>query len=103
MKILFLMDGCEGLGIAQKLAEEGNSVQVFMSQDLPAGTGLVQKIDSWREYLVDTDLVVCNSLLFSRYEKIFKEYSKPYIGCSYLGKYLLQAKVLAASKEEGIH
>jgi hypothetical protein len=92
MKILFLMDSCEGLGIAQKLAEEGNSVQVFMSQDLPAGTGLVQKIDSWREYLVDTDLVVCNSLLFSRYEKIFKEYSKPYIGCSYLGKYLLQAK-----------
>lgn len=92
MKILCLIDGCEGLGIVQKLVQEGNSVSVFMTSEVPAGTGLIDKVDSWRSHLIDSDLVVCNSLSFSRYEKVFKEYGKPYIGCSYLGKYLLEAK-----------
>ena len=93
MKILYLLTNNEGLGVARKLAEENNSVHVFIQDSEITKDPSLIFIDSWREHLVDMDLVICGSPGFDRYEEVFKKFGKPYLGASKLGRMLNQGKL----------
>lgn len=92
MKILYLLTSSEGLGIARRLAEENNTVFVYIQNYNLEEDSNLQIIDSWREYLVDVDLVIGGSPGFCKYEEVIKKFGKPYLGMSKLGN-LLNTKV----------
>jgi len=92
MKILCLFNGCDGLGLVNKIQDEGHSVKLFLTDNITAGNGIFNKVDSWRKHLAESQLIVSGSPDFSGYEKVFQEYGKPYLGCSYLGKHLMLKK-----------
>lgn len=92
MKILYLTTDSDGLGIAKRFLDEGNSVKVFLQDGSSAGDGLVNKVPSWRPELADADFVVCGSLDFARYEEVFKQYGKPYIGSPDAARVLLAGR-----------
>ena len=92
MRILFLTENSESLGLAKRLENEGNTVFVFLKDKGRAGRGIVERVDSWRNYLPDVDFVVCGTPGFSQYEDVFKKFGKPFIGGSRLGDLLIKGK-----------
>jgi hypothetical protein len=92
LKILYLTSDSDGLGIAKRFLDEGNTVKVFLRNGSSAGDGLVDKVDSWRTELPDTDFVVSGSPEFAVYEDVFRQYGKPYIGGSKLGRLLTKGR-----------
>lgn len=92
MRILFLTENTESFGLAKRLQDEGNTVMTFVREKTKAGNGVLERVDSWRNYLPDCDLVVCGTPGFSQYEDVFKKFGKPYIGGSRLGDLLIENK-----------
>lgn len=80
MRILYLGTDVEGLGIPFQLQREDNQVSVF-APGILSGDGILTKTDSWRENLVETDLIVL-SPGFARYEEVFRKFGKPFVGGS---------------------
>ena len=89
MKILYMVMGSEGLGIARRLVDEGNSVFAY-SQNYPLAEEESKLIPvvSWREQLIDVDLVIGGSPGFSKYEEVIRKFGKPYVGMAKLGHML---------------
>lgn len=84
MKILILsMDG-DGLGIAHRLAAEGNQVRMYVKDPRfrQAGEGLIEPISSWRPSLSWSDLIICDMVGFGKHEELFKTRGKVVFGCS---------------------
>ena len=90
MRVLYLGTDIEGLGIPYQLQREGNKVLTYSPQ-ISAGDGLLEKTDSWRSVLLDTDLVVLTPG-FAPYEKVFRKFGKPYVGGSEIENILMQYK-----------
>lgn len=92
MRILYLGIDSDGLGIPFKLQREDNSVDVFMTYRTEAGDGILNKVESWREHLSKSDLVVAGSPFFSKYEDVFLDMGKSVIGCSKFGSMIMNTK-----------
>lgn len=92
MKVLYLGTNSEGLGIPFKMEAENNTVRTFLSQKTPAGNGIVDKVDSWRKHISESDLVVSTASHFDQYEQVFLDMGKPVIGCSKFGSLLTTTK-----------
>lgn len=84
MRILLLSEHGDGLGVAQRLVSEGHKVSVFIRSKgyERAGKGLVDRVNSWRPLLPDTDLVICDMVGFGRYQGTFKRMGIPAFACS---------------------
>lgn len=91
------VDG-DGLGIAQKLKEEGNDVDLFIKNpNMPfAGKGIVQRINSWRPHIARAELVICDMVGFGKYEDTFRKLGKVFIGCNKF------ADMIELDREKGI-
>lgn len=93
MKILFLSTSGDGLGMANRLASESNTVSFFSTKDLDqAGDGLVDKVSSWRPLVGKSDLIVCDNQIFANYEDTLRRNGKPVIGTSLLGNFMQGVK-----------
>jgi len=92
MQILYLATNNDGTGVAHQLEREGNGVKAFIQHDSVSGTGIIDRVDSWRDYISSVNFVVSTHMSFARHEKIFKDLGKPFIGCSQFGNLLLTTK-----------
>lgn len=82
MKVLMISLKGDGLGICQKIAQEGHTVYAFIKNprfDL-CGVGLYERIPSWRPYMDQADLILADTNGFSSLEGILKQRSKPILG-----------------------
>jgi len=84
MQILMLSESGDGLGLANRLINEGHVVDVFIKelQYEKAGEGIVGRPASWRPALKKADLVITDMVGFGRYESFIKDFGKPLFGCS---------------------
>ncbi len=85
MKILMMSKNGDGLGIAQKMQEEGNDVKVFIKErgfDLP-GVGIVDRITSWRPLASDwADLVIADMVGFGKLQSVMDKFDVLHFGFS---------------------
>ena len=90
MKILVLSKNGDGLGLAYRMANEGNEVKVFIKKKGYEYTGLnmVEIIPSFRPELTWAEFILCDSTGFGEYEKLFKEYKVQYLGANKMGDIL---------------
>lgn len=82
MKILFLSQKGDGLGVADRLAQEGHDVRfwthdLFCVKDL---SGIVARIDTWRPSVTWCDLCISDLAGFARFREVFEKYGKPTLG-----------------------
>jgi phosphoribosylamine--glycine ligase len=79
-----ISDTGDGLGVAQRLVQEGHEVAVWIkSREYDqSGLGIVARPQSWREKLNWSDFVICDMVGFGHLEEVFKRMGKPYIACS---------------------
>lgn len=84
MKILILSKDGDGLGLAQRIVDEGHTVKMFIEdrQFKMAGVGIVERVPSWRPHMDEADLIICDMVGFGKYEKTLKARGKPVFGCS---------------------
>ena len=84
MKILMLSNEGRGLGIANRLSEEGNDVSIYIRKSTPmlSEDPSVTRVASWRPVFAKTDLIICDSPGFGTYYDLFKSFGKPTFGCS---------------------
>lgn len=84
MKVLILSKEGDGLGLAQRVADEGHSVRMFIQnkQYAKAGQGLISRVESWRPHIGWSDLVVADMAGFGIYEDTVKRFGKPSLGVS---------------------
>lgn len=104
MKILFLSSQGDGISLAQRMASEGHSVHVFVrghggSGADVLGTGFVNRVQTWRPNLMDSDLVVCDSPGFGNYAKVLRGNGRPVFACNRLADMALspsrQSRILS--------
>lgn len=107
MKVLILSSDGDGIGIAQRLVEEGNKVYMFIKdkQFKHAGVGMFKRVDSWRPYLAESDLVICDMVGFGHLEQTFRRLGKVFLGCSAIADMieLDRAKGIELFKKSGIN
>lgn len=83
MKILMISKSGDGLGIAQKLVEEGNEVKVYIKEGgyKWAGQGIVDRITSWRPVAGDwADLVVADMVGFGSRSTVLDGFNVAHVG-----------------------
>ena len=84
MKILFLSTEGDGLGVADKLQQEGHDV-VFWCKDqkhIRDLTGFITRPDSWRPHVPSADLIICDMVGHSHNLPTFQRYAKPVLCCN---------------------
>lgn len=98
MKFLFLSKYGDGLGLAQRIVDEGHSVTMYIvdTSYKSAGLGIVDRVGSWRPSLAESDIVICDMVGFGKHEKMFRRMNKPLFSCS---RVLEQAEL---DRERGI-
>lgn len=86
MNVLMLSKDGNGLGLAGRLQREYNSVKVSIENPgaLLQGSGLVEVVPSWRPFLNEADLIICDEPGFGAFEDLLRSRGKPVIGCSKL-------------------
>jgi phosphoribosylamine--glycine ligase len=84
MRVLFLSKDGDGLGMAYKLALEGNHVDFWIKnpQYKHALEGIIDRPKEWRPLLPKADLVICDMVGFSQYAELFQKYGKPFLSCN---------------------
>lgn len=84
MRVLFLSKEGDGLGVAHKLTQQGNTCYFWIKEERfkRAGRGIVERVDSWRGVLGKTDLIVCDMVGYGALESTLKSIGKPTISCS---------------------
>lgn len=82
MRILMMSKGGDGLGVAQRLAFEGNDVDLWIQDERyhRAGRGLVNRVGDWQRHLRTADLVLCDCVGYGRFEEQIRSSDKPYLG-----------------------
>ena len=72
----------DGLGVAQRLAHEGNDVALWIQNhryDL-AGRGIVDRVGEWERVARGVDLIIADCVGLSHHEDEVRATNKPYIG-----------------------
>lgn len=84
MRVLFISKEGDALGVAQRLALEGNTIDFFCADPRfhRAGVGLVNRIDSWRPALRRADLILSDCVGLGRFEDVIHASGRPSIGFS---------------------
>jgi phosphoribosylamine--glycine ligase len=82
VRILFVSKEGDGLGIAQRLAFEGHSVDVYVSDSRfkDAGRGLVNRVPEWRSAARRADLIIADCVGLGRCEDSIRSLGRPAIG-----------------------
>jgi phosphoribosylamine--glycine ligase len=81
--------GGDGAGVAQRLAHEGNEVDLWIQEKRYArvGRGIVNRPLGWERAARSADVILCDCVGFGRFEEAIREADRPYIGfCSLLDK-----------------
>jgi phosphoribosylamine-glycine ligase len=90
MHILVVSREGDGLGVAQRLALEGNDVDLFIAEKRMrrAGRGIVNRVPQWRgNALARADLILADCIGLGRFEEVMRSSGKPFIGfCPTLDK-----------------
>lgn len=83
-RILLISKEGDGLGVAQRLALEGNTVDVWIEEARfkQAGKGLVNRITDWRPASKLADLILLDCVGLGKLEPELKALNKPTLGCS---------------------
>lgn len=86
MRILLISKEGDGIGVAQRLALEGNQVDVYIAESrfARAGKGLVNRVPSWLPAAKKADLVVTDCVGLGRLEPKLRGLGVPLLGCSEL-------------------
>lgn len=74
----------DGLGVAQRLAHEGNDVALWIQNKRyeRAGRGIVDRVSQWEDALRGVDVVLCDCVGLGHYEDAIRASGRPYIGFS---------------------
>lgn len=106
MRILFLSKQGDGLGIADRLTQEGHDVRFWASDSSYARDlqGIVARVDTWRPSVTWADLVVADMVGFSAHEPVFQRYGKPVISCNPVADILEldRSKAMTAAQAVGM-
>ena len=84
-RILLISKEGDGLGVAQRLALEGNDVDVWVEEERfkEAGKGLVNRVRSWEPAAHLADMIFLDGVgLAAKMEKQLLALDKPLLGCS---------------------
>ena len=86
MRILLISKEGDGLGVAQRLALEGNEVDVYCSEArfAKAGLGLVGRVPNWTSAAPKADLIITDCVGLGRFESRLRSFDIPLLGCSEL-------------------
>jgi len=86
MRVLFVSKEGDGLGVAQRLALEGHSVDVWIPDERfkKAGRGIISRVPSWQTAARRADLIIADSVGLGKYEDLVRSFNKPAIGFSSL-------------------
>lgn len=81
MRILIVGNG-DGLGIGQRLAFEGHTVDLYISDERfkRAGKGIVNRVPEWRPVARKADLIIADSVGLGRYESTVRAFGRPVLG-----------------------
>lgn len=84
MRVLFLSKEGDGLGVAQRLALEGHSVDVWIPDDRfeRAGRGLVSRVAGWEKPAERADLIIADSVGLGKLEDKVRSFKAPSLGFS---------------------
>jgi len=110
MRVLMLSAQGDGLGLAQKMQEEGHKVKVWISdsQYRLAGQGLVERVSSWRPHMANADLILADTVGFDHLYSLLRSRNQVTLGFHPLsrlelqreaGLYLLEENGLAIPEE----
>ena len=82
MNVLFLSCG-QGLSIPARLSQEGHNVKTFIHNDTAnTGSGLYNRIPSWRPYVNNSDLVIADDPYFGFKDNRFDKAPTQVLGLS---------------------
>jgi phosphoribosylamine--glycine ligase len=86
MRILVMGKEGDGFGVAQRLAYEGHSVDVFCADKRfsRALRGIVNRVPSWPQAARRADLIICDCVGYGRYEDQIRELGRPFLGVNSL-------------------
>src|SRR5215467_6006931 len=86
MRVLFISKEGDGLGVAQRLALEGNDVDVYVAESrfAKAGKGLVNRVPAWQQSAKKADLIIADCVGLGKLEPALCALGKPILGCSAL-------------------
>jgi len=84
MRVLFVSKEGDGLGIAQRLALEGHSADVYIADTRfkSAGRGIVNRVPEWRSAARRADLIIADCVGLGRCEDSVRSLGRPAIGFS---------------------
>lgn len=84
MRVLFISTHCEGLGVAQKVVQEGHQVRFYCANPAfrLAGNNIIERVESFRPSIGWADLVIADMVGFGKYAELFKDHGKKVLSCS---------------------
>lgn len=84
LRILLISKEGDGLGVAQRLALEGNHVDVYIAEERfkLAGRGLVNRIPSWNRAARSADLIIIDCVGMGKFEERIRAFGVPTLGLS---------------------
>lgn len=90
MRVLIISKEGDGCGIAWRMVEEGHQVDLWIKHPdyAKALQGIVNRVESFRPYVSQADLIICDLVGFSSYAPLFSRLGKPTLGCNSMGDIL---------------
>lgn len=82
MRVLLISKEGDALGVAQRLALEGHSVDVFVNDKRyeRALKGIVNRVEDWTKAAPRADLIIGDAVGLGRFEEEVRAFNKPMIG-----------------------
>lgn len=97
----------DGLGVAQRIAQEGHEIDVWVADPKLrlAGRGIVGRPAAWRPHVAKADLVLCDMVGFGHLEKTLRKMGKNPLSCDLVVEQaeLDRAKGLELMQKSGIN
>jgi len=84
LRILIISKEGDGLGVAQRLALEGNHVDVYIAEPrfAKAGRGIVNRVPNWPTPAKRADLIIVDCVGMGKFEERIRGFGAPVLGLS---------------------